>query len=80
MFGWWPQAWAIHLGTDGHYRDRALLITAALLLLLGTVVAAPVVEELYFAASCCRGCRTILIGGELRSASVCLRRTPGHPG
>ena len=47
LFGWWPDAWAIGLGTDGQYASGALLATAALLL-LGTVIVAPVVEELYF--------------------------------
>ncbi len=47
VFGWWPRAWAIELGTNGKYSDRALVITAALLF-VGTVVVAPVVEERYF--------------------------------
>jgi membrane protease YdiL (CAAX protease family) len=47
VFGWWPRAWAIQLGTDGRYGDQALLITAVLLL-LGSVLVAPMVEELYF--------------------------------
>ncbi|HVD89440.1 MAG TPA: hypothetical protein VNB91_11150 [Jatrophihabitantaceae bacterium] len=33
MFGWWPEAWTIRLGTDGQYSDGSLLITAVLLLL-----------------------------------------------
>ena len=44
VFGWWPDAWTIRLGTDGQYGVGALLITAALLL-LGTVIVALIVEE-----------------------------------
>ena len=46
-FGWWPQPWAIRLGTDGHYGGRPLMITAVLVL-LGSVLVAPIVEEAYF--------------------------------
>lgn len=47
LFGWWPDAWSIGLGTDGGYSDGAVLVTAGLLL-VGSVLVAPVVEELYF--------------------------------
>jgi uncharacterized protein len=46
-FAWWPDAWAVRLGTETAYSDTALVVTAALLL-VGTVLTAPVVEELYF--------------------------------
>ena len=47
LFGWWPDAWTVRLGSEGGYGHAALLVTAGLLL-LGTVLVAPVVEELYF--------------------------------